>query len=183
MRSFSVNRRRISLLAFAICCAVAAVIVVPHRFSTKVAQVTLQTGMKMEVQISLRSQWGWAVPTRLTGLRVLLDGMEIPIPAKAIESLQSLDPALKPVISERAGFPEVAVWGSRGSSMAEVRWRFLNYSLSERDVLKKDDLIRTYFTSSSLDYKQVALPALSSSRLIAMQPEKVKKSSLRDLSK
>lgn len=183
MRSTSINRRRIGLLAFAVLCTVAAVIVVPHRFSTTKAQITLQTGYKMQVQVSLRSPWGWAAPTHLASMHVFLDGREIPLPAKALAGLQPLDPERRPVIAEREGFPEVIVFGLRGSSLAEVSWRFLNFSLSEKDVIRRNNLEKVYFAPSSFACKQVALSAFSGSRMIAMAPAKLKNSSARDFSK
>jgi hypothetical protein len=126
--------------------AAAAFVRFPHRYRLIEASTTLQSGLKMDVRLQLRSAWGWSTPDHLNDLEVSFGGNDVLVPKEAFDGLPPLDWSQKPVIVEAKGFPEIILKGQKGTSLAEVRWRFLNYSFSERDLVQDIDHIDvTYY--------------------------------------
>jgi len=107
------------------------------RHPTKIieAHTTLQGGKKVDVRLVLEAPWRWTMPERLVKLDVRFDGQDAPVARDAYYGLP-IDAGKGLAVFEHAGFPEVIAWGRHGSSITEIRWRFLNYSFSERRILK-----------------------------------------------
>lgn len=116
-----------------------------HRTEVIETRTTLQGGQRIDVLLSLQSTWRWQTPDRIVDLRVLLDGAECPVDRAAYYGLGPVDPQRKPLVFEIRGYPEIVIQGSKGGPFAEIRFRFENYSFSERRLITGKESETKYY--------------------------------------
>lgn len=115
------------------------------------------------------------VADRIVDLNVFIDGKSTPIPSKVYSETQHIDSHKKPVIIERAGFPEVILWEENNTSIEEVHLRFQNYSFSERRVMKGHKTESTFYAMSPPPPQILPAPPHSTEiPAVALGPESVK---------
>jgi hypothetical protein len=165
---------------------IAAVIFIwlSHRTQVIEAHSTLQNGMKMNVRLTSQLPWGWVLPNRLIAMDVSINGKNVPVAMEAYYGLQPLDLSRRVIIAETGGFPEIVAWGASKSSLADVHWRFLNYSFSELDVFRNHREDISYYSSPPLPLGQIRVAQYDASvPVIIIGKDSIKKISTKDLTK
>jgi hypothetical protein len=130
----------------------------PHYRSILAADTTLQGGQKMSVKFTVQSPYGWQAPTKLVGMEVKIDQRVLWLDEKGYYGLDPINVNIKPVITERRGFPEITLQGSAGSDLKVIHWRFLNFSFSELSVQRAGEPQVSYFAEPPLPPVERPLP-------------------------
>ncbi len=166
MKSRVFNPTRFTVLGYSGIACLAVLVglggLLPQRTQDVQAQTILQNGVVMAVRFKLQSPWPWSVPSRVVKMEVTINGENVPVAREAYYGLNPLDLNRKAIIAEANGFPEIVAWGAPKSSLSEVRWRFLNYSFSERDMIQNRQRIASYYVEP-FPAPQQKLLALSNS--------------------
>jgi hypothetical protein len=149
---------------------VAALFIWPVQKRTYTVYATLQTQEKIEVHASMQSRWPWAAPDRLTEFRVLINGKLANVPNEFFKSILPLDFTRKLMLSDWRGYPEILMWGKKGSSLQEVHWRFMNDSFSELRIKQGQDWKSKYHSEPLPPPEDIVAPPPATPKAASVAP-------------